>query len=107
MNTEARRSPFGRPAVAALPFTLGLPLLVVVIYTDLSNALMSHYAMPSLLQPLIALLAFAVWWYRDRFRPSESALHPVVFLLGIYCVVLLAGTIWAVELELADARLAE
>ncbi|MDP9192680.1 MAG: O-antigen ligase family protein [Acidobacteriota bacterium] len=94
-------------AVAALPFALGLPLLVVVIYTDLSNAVMTHYAMPSLLQPLIALLAFAVWWYRDRFRPSEAALHPVVILLGIYCVVLLAGTIWAVELELADARLGE
>ena len=107
MTTETRRSPFGHPAVAALTLTIGLPLLVVVIYTDLSNAVMTRYAMPSLLQPLIALLALAVWWYRDRFRPSEAVLQPVVFLLGIYCVVLLAGTIWALKVELADARLGE
>lgn len=95
------------PAVAALPFTLGLPLLVVVIYADLSNAVMMHYPVPSLLQPLIVLLAFMVWRNRHRFRPSEALLHPVVVLLAIYCVVLLAGTIWAVELEIADARVGE
>ena len=96
-----------RPAMGALPLLAGLPLLVLVIYTDLSNAVMTHYPVPSLLQPLIVLLAFLVWKGRRLFRPSEAVQHPVVFLLGVYCVVLLAGTIWAMQLELADARLGE
>ncbi len=93
--------------MAAFPIELGLPLLVVVIYTDLSNTVMTHYAVPSLLQPLIVLLVLMVWTYRQRLRPSEAVQHPVVFLLGIYCVVLLAGTVRAVELEIADARVGE
>jgi O-antigen ligase len=97
----------GTPAVGGLPLLAGLPLLVIVIYTDLSNAVMTHYPVPSLLQPLIALLAFMVWKDRRLFRPSEAVLHPVVFLLGIYCIVLFAGTIWAMQLELADARVGE
>lgn len=113
-RVASRAAPTGQPlpgplgaGVAALPFSVGLPLLVVVIYTDISNAVMLHYPIPSLLQPLIALLAFTVWKYRHHFHPSHAVLHPVVFLLGIYCIVLLSGTIWATSLELADVRVGE
>jgi O-antigen ligase len=95
------------PGETGLPFAAALPLLVVVIYTDLSNAVMTHYAVPSLLQPLIALLALFVWWYRDRFHPSQAILHPVAILLGVYCLVMFTGTVWARDVELADARVAE
>src|SRR5688500_4234107 len=55
-------------ARAALALTLGLPLLIVVMYTDISDVLMRRAPVPSLLQPLILLLAIAVFRARRELR---------------------------------------
>jgi O-antigen ligase len=102
------------PAVATeaaparpFPYVLGLPLLVVVLYTDLSDVMMENFPVPSLLQPLILLLAFVVWKYRGELRPSTAALHPIVIAMILYVLVIFSTSIWAKETYLTDKRLSE
>lgn len=106
-TTRVDEAALPAPDVSALPFTFGLPLLVVVVYTDISNVIMSRYPVPSLLQPVIALLAVAVWKYRDRYRAGSVALQPIPFLFSLYALVIFATSIRARELYLADERLSE
>ena len=89
------------------PYILGLPLLVVVLYTDLSDIMMENFPVPSLLQPLILLLAFVVWKYRRELHPSRAALHPIVIAMVVYALVVFSSSIWAKELYLADKRFSE
>lgn len=93
--------------LAALPFAIGLPLLVIVLYTDLSDVMMENFPVPSLLQPLILLLGFVVWKYRHALRPSSAALHPIVIAMGVYALVIFSSSIWAAETYLTDKRLSE
>ncbi|HYI08013.1 MAG TPA: O-antigen ligase family protein [Thermoanaerobaculia bacterium] len=95
------------PVVAALPFAVGLPLLVVVVYTDISDVIMTRYPVPSMLQPMIALLAFVVWKYRARLHPAAAALQPVPLLFAGYTFVLFTTSIWATDAPVADARFME
>lgn len=100
-----------RPVEAAparpFPYILGLPLLVVVLYTDLSDVVMENFPVPSLLQPLILLLAFVVWKYRRDLHPSMAALHPIVFAMIVYALVVFSTSIWAKETYLTDKRFSE
>jgi O-antigen ligase len=89
------------------PYVLGLPLLVVVLYTDLSDVMMENFPVPSLLQPLILLLAFVVWKYRDELHPSTAAIHPIVFAMILYALVVFSTGIWAKETYLVDKRFSE
>lgn len=93
--------------LAALPFAIGLPLLVVVLYTDLSDIVMENLPVPSLLQPLILLLAFVVWKYRRALHPSSAAIHPIVIAMVVYALVVFSTSIWAKETYLTDKRLSE
>jgi O-antigen ligase len=93
--------------LAALPFAIGLPLLVIVLYTDLSDIMMENFPVPSLLQPLILLLAFVVWKYRQSLRPSSAAIHPIVIAMIVYALVVFSTSIWAAETYLTDKRFAE
>jgi putative inorganic carbon (hco3(-)) transporter len=93
--------------VATLPFAVGLPLLVVVLYTDLSDIMMENFPVPSLLQPLILLLGFVVWKYRHALRPSSAAIHPIVIAMTLYALVVFSTSIWAKESYLADKRFSE
>ncbi len=95
------------PVIAALPFALGLPLLVVVVYTDISDMVMARYPVPSMLQPMIALLAFVVLKYRHRLRPLAAVLQPVPLLFAGYTFVLFTTSIWCTEAARADVRFGE
>lgn len=96
-----------RPIGAAIPFAIGLPLLVVVLYTDLSDVMMENFPVPSLLQPLIMLLGFVVWKYRHALRPSTAAIHPIVAFMVLYALVVFSTSIWAKETYLTDKKFSE
>lgn len=108
-----QRGELGLPALAAptrlatLPFAIGLPLLVVVLYTDLSDIMMENFPVPSMLQPLIMLLAVVVWKHRHALKPSSAATHPVAIAMVLYALVIFSTSIWAKEAYLADKRLSE
>lgn len=98
------------PATTTAPsllYTLGLPLLIVVMYTDVSDVLMRKAPVPSLLQPLILLLAFAVVRARRTLHPLSAALQPVVIAFAIYGLAVFSTSIWARDASLVDDRLSE
>lgn len=95
------------PAAPSLLYTLGLPLLIVVVYTDVSDMLMRKAPVPSLLQPLILLLAFAVVRARRTLDPLGAALQPVVIAFALYALAVFATSIWARDAGLVDDRLSE
>jgi O-antigen ligase len=95
------------PVAAAVPFAIGLPLLVVVLYTDLSDIMMENFPVPSLLQPLILLLAVVVWKYRRTLRPMTAVIQPIVIAMTLYTLVVFSTSIWAKETYLTDKRMSE
>lgn len=106
---EAPAVPRAEPAplAAAIPFAIGLPLLVVVLYTDLSDIMMENFPVPSLLQPLILLLAVVVWKYRGTLRPMTAVVQPIVIAMTLYTLVVFSTSIWAKETYLTDKRISE
>jgi putative inorganic carbon (HCO3(-)) transporter len=107
IEQRAIESPAAEAAVAErqrVPALIGLalPMLVLLIYCNASDIIMSHVAIPSPLQGAIAALSIVVWYYRRALRPSGIALHPLTLLLALYCAVLFASTVWADNLGRAD-----
>jgi len=103
-------APPALPATApagALPFALGLPLLVVVLYADISDTIMRHYPVPSLLRPFILLLVVVVWRYHKVFRPGSAALRIPMVLFTLYALVIFSTSVWAANAYEADARFGE
>jgi len=92
------------PAVLAdaAPFMIGLPLLIMILYVDISDVLMERYPVPSLLQPIVALLAFIAFKYREVCRPLTAAVQPPVVLMALYCIVVYASSSWAFDSYGAD-----
>lgn len=99
-----RRRAETRPTLALV---LGLPLLIVVMYTDVSDILMRKAPVPSLLQPLILLMTFAVLKWRRELRPETAALQPVVFAFAAYGLVVFSTSVWAPDAGLVDHYFAE
>ncbi|MDQ6799439.1 MAG: O-antigen ligase family protein [Acidobacteriota bacterium] len=87
--------------------SLALSILVIVVYANASDLAIRDFSLPSILQPLIALLALVVWAYRVTLRPSQVFLQPLTLLLALYCFVLFASSLWASDVGLTDLRLAE
>jgi putative inorganic carbon (HCO3(-)) transporter len=106
---SATAEPIGAPLPGepTLGLVFGLPLLIVVMYTDISDALMRRAPVPSLLQPLIVLLAVAVFRARKTLRPATAALHPLVIAFAFYAVVVFATSIWARDVRLVDESVSE
>lgn len=104
---DASRERTALPISLSLATTIGLPLLIVVMYTDVSDFLMRTLPVPSLLQPLIAILAIVVWHWRTRLRPLEAALQPPVVAFVLYGAVVFATSIWASDAGLVDDRVSE
>ncbi|HKR63031.1 MAG TPA: O-antigen ligase family protein, partial [Thermoanaerobaculia bacterium] len=94
------------PAVH-LPFAVGLPLLVVVLYTNVSDVLIYRYGIPSMLQAVMLVLAAAVWRYRRLVRPQVALVHPAVVMLILAALVVFSTSIWAKDAGLVDHRLGE
>ena len=84
---------------------VGVPILVAFVYLNLSQALVRRYDFPSLLQPLVVVLAFAAWLKRDTERVSDIARQRLTILLITYLLLAFASTAWAADRELADERL--
>lgn len=95
------------PAARGFGLAFGLPLLIVVMYTDISDVLMRRLPVPSLLQPLIALLTIAVFRARRALRPAEAALHPLAIAFAVYALVVFSTSIWARDVRLVDESLSE
>jgi putative inorganic carbon (hco3(-)) transporter len=84
---------------------VGVPILVVFVYLNLSQALVRRYDFPSLLQPLVVVLAFAAWLKHETDRVSDIARQRLTLLLVTYLLLAFASTAWAADRELADERL--
>ncbi len=99
----------GRVTGTLLPLltTLALPLLAVIIYTNLSDLLVRNFSIPSILQPLVLMLAAAIWWYRKALNPAAVVLQPLALVLAAYCALLFASSIWAADTAPADAKTAD
>ena len=91
-------------AVPAL-MHVGLPVLVLVVYLNLSSILVEQLSVPSVLQPLILVLAGLVLHYRHAFRPASTIMRPVTLTLIGYCLVVFASGNWAHDIAVADAEL--
>jgi O-antigen ligase len=110
-RAEARREEISIAQVEARATTIGiaygLPLLIMVMYTDISDVLMRKAPVPSLLQPLIVLLAVAVFRARRVLRPATAAFHPLVAAFVCYALVVFSTSIWARDVRLVDATFGE
>lgn len=94
--------------VVAVRFSsIGLPLLVVFIYLNLSQALVRYHDFPSLLQVLVVGLALAAWLKRDTDDVAEVLRQPLTIALAGYVFLVLVTTAIAGNQEVADERLAE
>lgn len=107
LELPPERVPSVRVERPALALTIGLPLLIVVMYTDISDVLMRRAPVPSLLQPLILLLAITVLRARRELRPLSAALHPVVIAFVVYALVVFSTSIWARDARAVDDTLSE
>jgi putative inorganic carbon (HCO3(-)) transporter len=95
------------PAVPAVPLPIGIPLLVVILYADVSDSLMTQFPIPSLLRPIILLLAVVAWKYRRVAQPLTMALQlPVIFLV-LYAIAGYASGVWARNIRAVDGRFSE
>jgi putative inorganic carbon (HCO3(-)) transporter len=95
------------PALPAVPLPIGVPLLVVILYADVSDSLMTQFPLPSLLRPIILLLAIVAFKYRRVAQPLNIALQlPVIFLV-LYAVAGYASGVWAENLRAVDGRFSE
>ncbi len=83
---------------------LGLPLLIVVMYTDISDLLMRKAPVPSLLQVLIVVLTIVVLRTGE---PLRAVLQPVVIAFALYALVVFSTSIWAGDARLVDDRVSE
>lgn len=106
-EAEERKAEKAGLPVLHLPFAIGLPILAVVIYTDVSDVMMETLAVPSVLQPLILLLTVVVWKYRHILQPRSAAIQPVVLGMLLFALVIFASGIWAKEIYYADKALSE
>jgi len=86
---------------------LGLVLLVVFVYLNLSEVLVRHHGLPSLLQILVFPLALAAWADHEVQGRRLAVRGPLPWLLGLYLAVVLFSTTVAVETRLADEAFSE
>lgn len=84
-----------------------LPLLALVIYTNVSDVAMRSLGIPSLLQPLILLFAVAVWHARRELGLAAIASQPLTLALAAWCFVLFVSSLHAADVRLADERIVD
>jgi O-antigen ligase len=84
----------------------GLEVLVAFVYLNLSQVLVRHHHLPSLLQ-LVAVPLFLGAWLRRRGEGLALLGRPLTMSLGVYALVLATSTLLAPDKALADARVAE
>ncbi|MGZ8867434.1 MAG: O-antigen ligase family protein, partial [Thermoanaerobaculia bacterium] len=92
---------------AALAVSVGLPLLAGILWLNLSDVVARRTPIPSLLQPLILILAVAVILYRNQLQPRLIAATPLVLLAIVYNVAMIAAGGWTDDPAAADERILE
>jgi len=97
-----RQSAVGGGTGADRLLAIGVPLLVVFLYLNLSEALVRYHNFPSLLKLVVVGLAFAAWLERERIDVPRQPLTLFVFA---FVFVAFVSTAWARDLEIADVRL--
>lgn len=81
--------------------------VVMLVYTDVSEALITTIGVPSLLQPIIVGLAFVIWFHRDRLQPTRVLFHPISLILVCYTALLFVSSLWADDPALSDDMVAK
>jgi len=90
-----------------ISLAIGLPILILIVFSNASDLLTRAIGTPSLLQPVIAILAIGVFFARKRLQPSQPVITLLTLLLALYCLFVFASTTWAKDLGLADERVSE
>lgn len=85
----------------------GVPALVVIVYANLSDLAIRNFSTPSLLQPMILLLALVVWRFRSEAGAAFVLTQPLTVALAAYAFVLFLSSTWANEVRLADVQTEE
>jgi O-antigen ligase len=96
----------GLSALILLDAGFALQLLAAFVYLNLSQVLVRHHQLPSLLQLLAVPLFLAAWLRRGGDRPGLLT-RPLTLGLAAYTLILAVSTLLARDPELADARVAE
>ena len=86
---------------------LGLVLLALFVYLNLSQVLVREHGLPSLLQLLVVPIALAAFRGEGGRRFRELPRLPLFLLLGAYSVVLLVSSLAAWDRDLSDDRIVE
>jgi putative inorganic carbon (HCO3(-)) transporter len=82
----------------------GVPLLVALVYLNLSEILVRYHDFPSVLQLVVVALAFAAWLKRDTAEPAAVISQPLVLALLAYLLYAFVSTSWAGDQRAADDR---
>jgi hypothetical protein len=82
----------------------GAPLLVGFVYLNLSQLLVRHFDVPSLLRALVLVLLLTAWRTAATGAVVATLRQPLTVALGAYTTVALTSTLWAADPALADAR---
>lgn len=106
-DVQPATEPVHVPSPLARPLDFALPLLVLLIYWNVSDLVSRNLGIPSILQPIIVVLGILVWRKREHFSPLTIALQPLTLFLAAYAFVVFASSIWASDLALADDRITE
>ncbi|HVR43502.1 MAG TPA: glycosyltransferase [Thermoanaerobaculia bacterium] len=85
----------------------GLPLLVVLVYLNVSQALVRYHEFPSLLQLLVVILAFAAWLGRDTVPVGSILSDPITIAAAGLLALAFVTTAFAADRAAADARVLE
>lgn len=96
-----------RETLVPLAVYAGLPLLVVLLFTNISDVLIRNFPVPSVLQLLIAALLIPLIRYRDAFRPESALLQPIGFAVVAYLLFYFASSVWARDPGVTDAETIE
>ncbi len=86
---------------------IGLPVLVLVVNLNISTILYEYYAVPSILQPLVLIMAGLVLLLRNEFRASSAVLMPVTAAMIAYSLIVFASSSWARDIAVSDVELAD
>jgi len=84
---------------------LGLSALIIIVYTNLSDVLISNYGFPSITQPLIGVLGVVILARRFIFQDNFEGWSPLAVLLGIYLFLGYLSIFYATDPGLAKDTL--
>lgn len=105
-ESRERTAAIAQLSLRALQFG-ALPLLVLVVFLNLSALFVAKLSLPSILQPLIVLLAGAVTMHARVLRPGDVVARPAVLALAGYGLIVFAGSVWARDASATDHEVLE